>query len=105
MISRPALTRGAHACLRRHGQLVIGRRAFASPAADSDGSFQPTEIAGVKIASKDSRGPTTKLAIVARAGTRYQPAPGLAVGLEEFAFKVRWEALMFRVDYLELVAN
>jgi hypothetical protein len=54
----------------------------------STGTIEPTEIAGVKVASKDSHGPTTKLAIVAKAGTRYQPAPGLTVGLEEFAFKV-----------------
>lgn len=42
---------------------------------------------GLKVASRDAHGPTTKLAVVAKAGTRYQPLPGLTVGLEEFAFK------------------
>jgi ubiquinol-cytochrome c reductase core subunit 2 len=40
------------------------------------------------VASRDIHGPTTTLAIIAKAGTRYQPLPGLTVGLEEFAFKV-----------------
>lgn len=44
-------------------------------------------MTGLKVASRDAHGPTTKIAIVAKAGTRYQPLPGLTVGLEEFAFK------------------
>lgn len=43
----------------------------------------------VKVASRDVAGPTTRLAVVAKAGSRYQPAPGLTTGLEQFAFKVR----------------
>jgi ubiquinol-cytochrome c reductase core subunit 2 len=67
----------------------VQRRSFAAAAAiGTPGSFEPTEIAGLKVASKDAGGPTTRLAIVAKAGTRYQPLPGLTVGLEEFAFKV-----------------
>ncbi len=46
------------------------------------------DVAGVKVVSRDAQGPATKLAIVAKAGTRYQPAPGLTAGLEGFAFKV-----------------
>ena len=46
------------------------------------------EIAGVKVAARDDNGPTTRLAVVAKAGTRYEPLPGLTVGLEEYAFKV-----------------
>jgi ubiquinol-cytochrome c reductase core subunit 2 len=30
----------------------------------------------------------TKLAIVSKAGTRYEPLPGLSLGLQSFAFKV-----------------
>lgn len=41
------------------------------------------------MASRDIAGPTTRLAVVAKAGSRYQPAPGLTTGLEQFAFKVR----------------
>ncbi len=40
------------------------------------------------MASRDVSGPTTKLAVVAKAGTRYQSAPGLTLGLEYYAFKV-----------------
>jgi ubiquinol-cytochrome c reductase core subunit 2 len=65
------------------------RRSIAS--IGTPGSFEATEIAGLKVASKDAGGPTTRLAIVAKAGTRYQPLPGLTVGLEGFAFKVRLE--------------
>jgi ubiquinol-cytochrome c reductase core subunit 2 len=61
------------------------RRSIAS--IGTPGSFEATEIAGLKVASKDAGGPTTRLAIVAKAGTRYQPLPGLTVGLEGFAFK------------------
>lgn len=32
-------------------------------------------------------GPTTQLAIVSKAGTRYEPLPGLTIGLQNFAFK------------------
>lgn len=46
------------------------------------------EAAGIKVASRDDGGPTTNLAIVIRGGTRYETVPGVAHGLEKFAFKV-----------------
>lgn len=46
------------------------------------------EAAGIKVASRDDGGPTTNLAIVVRGGSRYESAPGVAHGLEKFAFKV-----------------
>src|SRR5690349_20879249 len=89
MISRSTVTRGCQLALRGQGRAqTMQRRAFAAAAIGTPGSFEPTEIAGLKVASKDAGGPTTHLAIVAKAGTRYQPLPGLTVGLEEFAFKV-----------------
>lgn len=81
MICRSALSRGSKLALGRQG--VRGFAAAVSPKA----SYEPTTIAGVKVASRDDNGPTTRLAIVAKAGTRYEPLPGLTVGLEEFAFK------------------
>jgi len=51
-------------------------------------SYESSDVAGVKTASRDIAGPTTKLAVVAKAGTRYESAPGLTTGLEQFAFKV-----------------
>jgi ubiquinol-cytochrome c reductase core subunit 2 len=87
MISRPSLVAragrlAAHApsCPRS-----IQRRFLAS--AVSTVPYEKSDAAGIKVAARDTHGPTTKLAIVAKAGTRYEPLPGLTVGLEEFAFK------------------
>jgi len=89
MICRSALSRGSKLALRRQGCARLAqRRGYAAAAATTDASYEPTDIAGIKVASKDPHGPTTKLAIVAKAGTRYQPLPGLTAGLEGFAFQV-----------------
>jgi ubiquinol-cytochrome c reductase core subunit 2 len=97
MISRSALSRGTQLALRSSGATKIAHRGFAA-AASEKASYEPTNIAGVKVAARDDGGPTTRLAIVAKAGTRYEPLPGLTVGLEEFAFKagqLGWESLCF----------
>jgi ubiquinol-cytochrome c reductase core subunit 2 len=86
MISRSAIVRNAQQAARRSAQ-PLQRRAYAAAAA-SNGSFEASDVSGLKVASRDDHGPTTKLAIVSKAGTRYQPLPGLALGLEGFAFKV-----------------
>jgi len=59
-------------------------------AAAASGSFtyETGEAAAVKFASRDLPGPTTHIAVVAKAGSRYQPLPGLTDALEQFAFKV-----------------
>jgi len=86
MISRSSLARHAQQAARRSwGARSLQQRSFA--AAASSGAFETSDISGLKVASRDAHGPTTKLAIVAKAGTRFQPLPGLTVGLEEFAFK------------------
>lgn len=87
MISRSALSRSAQQVARRSG--VVPRRSFAAAAAAPTGSYETADVNGLKVASKDSQGPTTTLAVVAKAGTRYQPLPGLTYGLEQYAFKVR----------------
>lgn len=93
MISRSAIARGGRLALRRPICAQVAQRGFGSPAPGTPGtasaSYEPADIAGIKVASKDAHGPTTRLALVAKAGTRYQPMPGLTVGLEEFAFKAR----------------
>ncbi|KAK3944493.1 Metalloenzyme, LuxS/M16 peptidase-like protein [Diplogelasinospora grovesii] len=86
MISRSVLSRGSQLALRRQNCAKLAQRGFAA-AASENASYEPTNIAGVKVASRDDNGPTTRLAVVVKAGTRYEPLPGLAVGLEEFAFK------------------
>jgi ubiquinol-cytochrome c reductase core subunit 2 len=91
MISRKALSRAAQLAARRQGCSALAQRRGYASASSAPASFNydTSDVAGVKVAARDSHGPTTKLAIVAKAGTRYQPAPGLTVGLEEFAFKVQ----------------
>ena len=63
------------------------RRYLAAPASGSF-NYQSGESGGVKIASRDVAGPTSTVAVVARAGTRFQPLPGFSDALEKFAFKV-----------------
>ena len=52
----------------------------------------------MKLASRDLAGPTTTLAVIAKAGTRYELLPGLSEGLEKFAFKVRDILLPGRIE-------
>ncbi|KAI7784278.1 mak10 subunit [Diaporthe eres] len=89
MIGRSALTRGARLALRRQDCASLAqRRGYAAAAASNEtASYESADINGIKVASRDPRGPTARVAVVAKAGTRYQPLPGLSVGLEEFAFK------------------
>ncbi|PMB67480.1 Cytochrome b-c1 complex subunit 2, mitochondrial [Beauveria bassiana] len=76
MISRSFLARNAQQAARRFCSVrPTQQRGFA--AAASAGAFEATDANGLKVASRETHGPTTKLAIVAKAGTRYQPLPGL----------------------------
>ena len=82
------------AALSRHGQRVLqwqkrsnDRRCLASAASGSF-SYETGDAGGVKFASRDLPGPMTHLAVVSKAGTRYQPLPGFSEGLEKFSFKV-----------------
>lgn len=75
------------------------RRGLASPASGSF-QYQTGEASGLKYASRDFAGPTTTLALVSKAGTRYQPLPGLTEGLANYAFRVRHRpvALLLRIE-------
>lgn len=84
MISRSSLSRVALGSARAARTHQVRGFAAAAPTA----SFETYDAAGVKVASRDAHGPTSRLALIVKAGTRYQPLPGLTVGLEEFAFKV-----------------
>lgn len=85
MVLRHSL--GRHASRQLRPQSYVTRRGLAAPASGSF-QYQTGEAGGVKYASRDLAGPTTTLALVSRAGTRYQPLPGLAEGLEKYAFRV-----------------
>jgi hypothetical protein len=91
MISRSAIGENAQLALRRQCcAQPASRRGFAAAVSGSTSfSYESADVGGVKVASRDVAGPTTKLAVVAKAGTRYQSLPGLTSGLEQFAFKVR----------------
>ena len=92
MISRASVGRSAQRALRRtHCQCQAQPSNCRGLAAAASGSFtyETGEAAGVRFGSRDLPGPTTHVAVVAKAGTRYQPAPGFSDGLENFAFKVR----------------
>ncbi|KAH0565620.1 hypothetical protein GP486_000978 [Trichoglossum hirsutum] len=83
MISRSSIR---HLTFKRCRYQPANRRGLAA-AASGNFKFQTGEAAGIKIASRDLSGPTTTLALVAKAGTRYQTLPGVADGLEKFAYK------------------
>jgi len=91
MISRSAIGRNAQLALRRQCCVkpANSRGLAASVSGSTSFSYDTSDVGGVKVASRDVSGPTTKLAVVAKAGTRYQSAPGLTSGLEYYAFKVR----------------
>ncbi|KAL6861034.1 ubiquinol-cytochrome-c reductase complex core protein 2 [Trichoderma novae-zelandiae] len=95
MISRSALSKGVQHAARRSG--AVSRRGFAAAAAAPTGSYETADISGLKVASKDAHGPTTTLAVVAKAGTRYQPLPGLTYGLEQYAFKTTQRRSALRI--------
>ena len=88
MLSRTTACRGAQRAARQQAVGRCQRRGLAAPASGSF-QYQAGEAKGVKYASRDFAGPTTTLALVAKAGTRYQPLPGLTEGLANFAFRVR----------------
>jgi ubiquinol-cytochrome c reductase core subunit 2 len=88
MFSRSTACRGAQRAARSPAVRQPQRRGLAAPASGSF-QYQSGEAKGVKFASRDFAGPTTTLALVSKAGTRYQPLPGLTEGLANFAFRVR----------------
>jgi ubiquinol-cytochrome c reductase core subunit 2 len=91
MISRLAIGRhGQFALDSRCCSQLFSKRGFASAVSGSTSySYDTSDVAGVKVAARDIGGLTTKLAVVSKAGTRYEFFPGLTTGLEQFAFKVR----------------
>lgn len=84
MLSRTAL-RSTQRAARRSWQQQ--NRGLAAPASGSF-TYESGDAQGIKFASRDIPGPVSSLAVVAKAGTRYQGLPGLTEALEQFAFKV-----------------
>lgn len=89
MIARSAISRTAQRALR---QFTTQSRGYA--AASGSFQYQQSDSAGIKIASRDQAGPVATVAIVAKAGTRYESWPGLSEALDRYAFKVgNWKTL------------
>ena len=86
MIPRAALGHNGHRVFQ--WQLKSNNWRCLATAASGSFSYEIGDTGGVKLASRDLPGPTTHLAVVAKAGTRYQPLPGYSEALEKFSFKV-----------------
>lgn len=88
MFSPAVLGRRALRTSRQPLQNLTSSRRGLAAASSGAYNFETGEAFGVKFASRDLPGPTTTLAVVAKAGTRYQSLPGFSDALEKFAFKV-----------------
>ncbi|KAI9840779.1 MAG: ubiquinol-cytochrome c reductase core subunit 1 [Sclerophora amabilis] len=87
MLIRNSFSRHTPSIVRQQCYLQPSNRRGLAAAASGSFQYQTGDASGVKFASRDIPGPTTTLALVAKAGTRYQLMPGLTDGLEKFAFK------------------
>lgn len=100
MVPRASFARAARRTLRSQCSHTPNNRRTLASAKSAGYSYETGEVNGIKFASRDIPGPTTQLALVARAGTRFQLFPGFAEGLEKFAFKVHvlaWKKRSCRV--------
>jgi len=84
MILRTALQRQAQRALRQSRQHASRGYAATSDAALQ---YQTGDAQGIKYASRDNSGAVSSIALVSKAGTRYETAPGLAEALNRYAFR------------------
>lgn len=78
----------------RRAALPLGsKRSYATPVGQSSaGEFSVSSSAGssgIKVATLDEGLPTSAVTVAVRAGSRFEPLPGLAHVLKNFVFKVR----------------
>ncbi|KAB8072847.1 Metalloenzyme, LuxS/M16 peptidase-like protein [Aspergillus leporis] len=99
MLSRSTFSRNAPRALQKQCSAagVNSRRGMAS-AAPTGLQYDVTEAAGLKLANREVAGPTATLALVAKAGPRYQPFPGFSEALEQFAFKSTLKRSALRIN-------
>ncbi|PYI12146.1 ubiquinol-cytochrome C reductase complex core protein 2 [Aspergillus sclerotiicarbonarius CBS 121057] len=99
MLSRSTFSRNAPRALQKQCSAAgaSSRRGMAS-AATPGLQYDVTESAGVKVANREVAGPTGTLALVAKAGSRYQPVPGFSDALEQFAFKSTLKRSALRIN-------
>ncbi|KAL9005098.1 MAG: hypothetical protein Q9188_002118 [Gyalolechia gomerana] len=97
MIPRTSLPRAAQRVLRSQTSRRPSDCRTLATAKSPGFNYETGEVNGIKFASRDLPGPTTQLAVVARAGTRFQVYPGFAEGLEKFAFKSTYRRSSLRI--------
>ncbi|KAI9670160.1 MAG: ubiquinol-cytochrome c reductase core subunit 1 [Caeruleum heppii] len=98
MLGRTLVRRSGHFALSRPSHNPVTHARCFTAAASGTFNYDVGDAAGVKTASRNLSGPTTTLSVVARAGTRYQSLPGLAEGLEKFAFKSTHKRSALRIN-------
>ena len=85
MLSAKSMLRTSAVASRR---LTNNSRHMASAVSSSSTfNFTVGDSQGIKVASRDDGRPTTSLSVVIRAGSRYEPSPGVASLLQKFAFQ------------------
>ncbi|KIK79125.1 hypothetical protein PAXRUDRAFT_834256 [Paxillus rubicundulus Ve08.2h10] len=67
--------------------MLATRASTATRLARSFATVVDTKASGIKVAAVDNGQPTTALTFLVKAGSRYEPSPGVAHALKNFAFK------------------
>lgn len=80
-MATPSLSRSAMAV----GARLASRRSYATHAP----AFSVTQASGVRVAASSDEGkPTSAISVIVKAGSRYEPAPGMSHVLKNLVFKV-----------------
>ncbi|KIJ58370.1 hypothetical protein HYDPIDRAFT_102804 [Hydnomerulius pinastri MD-312] len=67
--------------------MLASRASTATRLARSFATVVDTKASGIKVAAVDNGQPTTAVTFLVKAGSRYEPSPGVAHALKNFAFK------------------
>jgi ubiquinol-cytochrome c reductase core subunit 2 len=67
--------------------MLATRASTATRLARSFATVVDTKASGIKVAAVDNGQPTTAVTFLVKAGSRYEPSPGAAHALKNFAFK------------------
>lgn len=69
--------------------MLATRASTAKRLARSFATVVDTKASGIKVAAVDNGQATAAVTFLVKAGSRYEPSPGVAHALKNFAFKVR----------------
>ncbi|KAH0833920.1 Metalloenzyme, LuxS/M16 peptidase-like protein [Lanmaoa asiatica] len=67
--------------------MLATRASTAKRLARSFATVVDSKVSGIKVAAIDNGQPTTAVTFLVKAGSRYEPSPGVAHALKNFAFK------------------